>query len=65
MQELKQLNSAAPEHGPDFQRLQVYADIFDELIECSPTFHFVLQNVKVILMHVYISCTICRIKTFI
>jgi len=47
MQELKQLSSVSQEHDPYFDCLQVYADIFEQLVDCSPTFHFVLQKIKV------------------
>jgi len=49
---VKKFCSTVAEHSPNFQRLQVYADIFSQLIECSPTFHFVLQKIKVSVVHI-------------
>ena len=38
-------------YGPNFHRLQVYSDTFEDLIEDSPTFKYILGTVKVIIGH--------------
>jgi len=63
MQELKQFYSTSPEEGPNFQHLHIYADIFSQLIECSLTFHFVFEKIKVLLPYVWqLSTTVCTVE---
>ena len=34
-------------YGPNFHRLQVYSDTFEDLIDDSPTFKYILGTIKV------------------
>ena len=50
LQKLKHFNDSYSQSAPNLLHLRAYADVFEELIDSSPSFHFLLQDIKVFIL---------------